>query len=213
MPNYSGGGVRVGEHAPTSVGELFDRYYALIARHVRACGIDPQDAEDIASEIIARFAACDWLPRYDPALGPFRTFLLRGFVEPICRTWRDRQHRRHARECLAGDLVDMAWLGAPMPDPSDEVTDLLDMQRWTTQLLNRLMDEDQWRAVSVLDTVVTDGSEMGCVSVTALAYQLGVSQTTAYAWWWRTRALVAEHLGRELPAKRPHRRRPDPATG
>lgn len=188
------------EPVPTTYAELFDRYYDYVVWIVKRSGIREQDAEDVASEILAKFYEKDFLAKFNPEewlashrsdfgtrppkLPKFRGFL-RSFVSKYVLQWRDKQYTRDRKEPVrCEDLV---------PGTTGTYLDLLGP---TTKLDTNVEYEDYVRSVrSHLSSLPQKGwrdlerafvmmvgqiEQTGRVSRRELAIAFGVSETAVY---------------------------------
>lgn len=100
--------------APENYGDLYTHYFGMMKSIVRRAGINAEDVEDVASEILCKFMEKDALTWFDPdkvidagenprTKGPrYRearfSNLLRQFTSLYCRHWMDKQRNLAHRE-------------------------------------------------------------------------------------------------------------------
>lgn len=100
--------------APEDYGQLYVHYFGMMRSIVRKSGINHEDVEDVASEILLKFMEKDALTWFDPdrvidagesprTKGPrYRearfSNLLRSFTQLYCRQYLDKQHNFARRE-------------------------------------------------------------------------------------------------------------------
>lgn len=126
---------------PETYADLFEHYHGFVLGLVLKAGIRPQDAEDVASEILLWFMEKDALTWYDPAkvfdVGPnpnrpgprFRTArfssLLRRVVLLRVRKYLDIQYINEVREKVvphtADEAVSLEFLAPPVLPAEPEV--------------------------------------------------------------------------------------------
>jgi hypothetical protein len=98
--------------APTNYEALFDMYYDYVCKLVRKFGIDEQNKEDVASDVLLRFYERNFLEKFDPDFvteyngeikpARFQSFL-NAFVSLYVRGHRGNQKLRKDREPLMVD--------------------------------------------------------------------------------------------------------------
>lgn len=222
--------------APKDYAELFRIYYVYVVRLVHKHGIDENQKEDVASEILTRFYERGFLEKFDPTLtfvykgqqrpARFRSFLSK-FVLTYVRGHYDKQKRVANREwqvcdlLLTGDSSDagVRWVdiyGESEPSHEDNVLDGVMESDFVRGLRNYLADlpprsdYDRCDLVELFDTMVDQVRDRGEYNVYELAARFGVSYTAMHQWVWRLRAHLADATGRPLPPKRPRAARPKP---
>lgn len=94
---------------PAGYDEVWSNYYDYLVQLVHKCGIDRNDAPDVASEILTTFMEKDFLAKFDATAefergGQTRrtsfTGFISGFTSKYVLQHRDRQHT-HARKIIA----------------------------------------------------------------------------------------------------------------
>lgn len=100
--------------APSDYAELYRIYYRYVVNLVGSFGIDENNKEDVASDILATFFARGFLEKFDPTLvfeykgqkrpARFKSFLSR-FVATYVRGHYDKQKRLASREVQIVDLL------------------------------------------------------------------------------------------------------------
>lgn len=139
--------------APSNYADLFTTYYAYVINLCGLFGIDDNNKEDAASEILTRFMERGSLEKFDPHLefeyrgearpARFKSYLSRA-VDMYSRGLRDKQHKLARREYQINDVVSVSpqnqaewtlcsanarWVdvfGEATPDPADGVQDMFD---------------------------------------------------------------------------------------
>lgn len=188
------------EQAPTSYAELFDRYYDYVIYIVKRSGIREQDAEDVASEILAKFYEKDFLAKFTPEewyannrdefgsrphkMPKFRGFL-RAFVSKYVLQWRDKQHTRDRKEphrceeMVPGTTATYLDLLGPTTK-LDSTVEYEDYVRSVRAHLSSL-PKTGWRDLERAFTMMVGQIEQtGRVSRRELAIAFGVSETAVY---------------------------------
>jgi len=191
---------------PADAEELVRLYRPLVVSFARKQGIPPQDAEDVAHEILAREIENDILGQYDPDfISPhngkpvtFRAFLLQK-AALRCRGHRDRLNRLADRNRLVCDRpVDddgTRWIdvfgGAEWDDYSElDGREFLDrMRSWLAT--RPPVPGDSCDLLALFDEVCREVREEGKVTAREAARQLGISDATASAWLARLRQVVS----------------------
>lgn len=139
--------------APSNYADLFTIYYSYVINLCGQFGIDDNNKEDAASEILTRFMERRSLEKFDPHLefeyrgearpARFKSYLSRA-VDMYSRGIRDKQHKLARREYQINDVVPVPgqhqseWIlgsanarwvevfGEATPDPADGVHDMFD---------------------------------------------------------------------------------------
>ncbi len=125
------GDVQKGE--PSAVWTFVDRYRPPLVKYVSRKGFSPEDAEDLAQEVMIRLFTKDALARADRERGRFRSFLI-----GICKNvMREERSRRGAKKRGGGDKpIPLSDVPEIATHASDEEFDRL----WAEQLLARAFD-------------------------------------------------------------------------
>lgn len=210
--------------APGDYVSFYRTYRPIVVGLVKSCGIDPQHADDIASEIMLRFLERDFLVEFDPTLvftyegekrpAKFRSFLS-TFVKRYCKGHRDRLTRIRTRE---QQLIDgpprgdgSLWIevfGPLAPAADEDVVEGVYNGQLVTFLRDYLAEvprksrADRCDLVALFDQMMLQIEEDGEWSIAKLRRVFNVSPTTMHSRMWRLRACLADALGREMPAKR-----------
>lgn len=222
--------------APSDYAELFRVYYKYVVNLVGTFGIEENNKEDVASEILATFFARGFLEKFDPTLvfeykgeqrpARFRSFLSR-FVTTYVRGYYDKQKRLAGREVQICDVNfssdsdagsnHSTWVnlyGETTPGPEDDVLETL-MEHDIYQGLRTYLSSVPRRSVSdrcdlveLFDAVRQQALEKGFIDIAALKDTFGVSSTAMHTWVWWLKENLAAALGRPVPAKRPRTVRP-----
>jgi DNA-directed RNA polymerase specialized sigma24 family protein len=141
--------------APKNYAAVFEQYYPYVVNLCGTFGIDDNNKEDVAQEILLKFIKRNSLEKFDPD----RTFEYRGTMRPArfknylsravdyyCRGYRDRQKKLARREVLICDTTpkpsqrmeninptaissQASWssvFGEVVPDHADGVNDMID---------------------------------------------------------------------------------------
>lgn len=145
--------------APSDYAALFTIYYRYIVNLVAKNGIDDNNKEEVACDIIMHLIDIDIIGQFDPDLvfeyqgsmrpARFKSFLSRR-VFTYCKHYRDKQKRLAARELQlcdqhltsqrAGSSKEVSpdtWVdihGTPHPDHADTVIELVGEQQDATWL-------------------------------------------------------------------------------
>jgi RNA polymerase sigma-70 factor (ECF subfamily) len=174
--------------------EVVARVYRapLIALVRHRWGLDSADAEDLAHDFFTQLLVKDWLRRYDPARGRFRTFL-RTCLLAYAGTAYEAAGRlkrgggvRHlpledadaiAGEASGDDLFEREW-----------VRSILEL---SLEALRRECDEsgrrDTWGVFVARDVEGSERDAPPSYAELAARFGLPVSQITNYLYWARSR--------------------------
>lgn len=135
---------------PKDYAELYEAYFPMMRGVVARSGISPEDVEDVAMDILARFIEKDGISYYDPHRlhdvgespdlpgARFRKAkfkgMLRGFTATYVMQYRDKQMVRHRREPWrletpvrnVGTQREVSWVEmtfSETPNPQDSILD------------------------------------------------------------------------------------------
>jgi len=97
--------------------------------------LEPADAEDLAHDFLAHALARDWLQRYDPSRGRFRTFL-RSCLMAFAST----AHEGATRLKRGGGMVHLPLELAPDSASSSDETSALFEREWIRSVLERSLE-------------------------------------------------------------------------
>ncbi len=174
--------------------ELVMRAYRgpVIAVLRRQWQLEPADAEDLAHDFLAQALAKDWLRRFDPARGRFRTFL-RSCLRAYASDAHDRATAHKRGGLLTAVTFDDAGAGLATA-ADDEVFD----REWARGVLDLALDalraecEAAGRATTYEVFVACDvrGAEADApptYASVATTFGLPVTQVANYLHWARGR--------------------------
>ncbi len=215
------------QSAPQDYAELFRLYYPYVCNLVRRAGIDENNKEDVASEILLKFMDHDCLAQFDPTRtftyngrthrAKFGTFLSR-FVAAYVRGHKDRQDVQAKREPLYCDqnlstgTETERWVtvyGPTEGDISEAVLDLVTFQEivneWKRHLATvpKRFDKDTADLPAILDSIAAQVLDKGVWDVPSMCAQFGNGVTRMFEQIWFLRDSLADHTGRPRQAKRP----------
>jgi DNA-directed RNA polymerase specialized sigma24 family protein len=97
--------------------------------------LEPADAEDLAHDFLAHALARDWLQRYDPSRGRFRTFL-RSCLMAFAST----AHEGATRLKRGGGAVHVPLDAASEAASSNETVDALFEREWVRSVFERSLE-------------------------------------------------------------------------
>lgn len=192
--------IAVRERATAAVLEAYrDPVIAVLQRR---WGLEPEDAEDLAHDFFAQALARDWLARYDPARGRFRTFL-RSCLLAFAAT----SHASSTRRKRGGDVRHVSLGQVPILAGDAELEQAFDRE-WTRSVLGmalRCLREDcaaagretTWRVFVAYDVDGADG-ERPTYAALARELEIPVTQVTNFLNWARRR--FREHVLHALRA-------------
>lgn len=218
--------------APPDYAALFQIYYPYIVNLVAKNGIDDNNKEDVASDILMRLIEHDFLADFDPDLvfeyegqprpARFKSFLAR-IVYKYVRGYYDKQKRLAAREIqicdnTIGDSDQQhgmrsggSWIdlfGPANADFSDDVIEMIGEEQdsgWLRTWLStreRRSSHDRCDLVELFDAVRAQVLSTGFYNIADLEKQFSLSTTTMYTWLWWLKSNVAAAYGRATPPKR-----------
>lgn len=153
--------------------------------------LDPADAEDLAQDFFTQLLVKDWLRRYDPARGRFRTFLracLLAHARTVYQAARRLKRGGAARHLSLEEAGDVADDGSG--DPFD--------REWVRSVLESSLDalrqeceasgrRETWEVFVARDVEGSEGDAAPSYADLAARFGLPVSQVTNYLYWARTR--------------------------
>lgn len=220
--------------APSDYAELHRTYYKYVVNLVGSLGIDDNNKEDVASEILATFLARGFLEKFDPDLvfdykgekrpARFKSFLSR-FVATYARGYYDKQKRLAGREIQICDMYlghpsaneRVTWVevyGESSPSHEDDVLEIL-MEEEIYHGLRAYLGKVPRRSVSdscdlvaLFDAVRAQCLDKGKYDIAVLKDTFGVSSTAMHTWVWWLKENLAAALGQPVPAKRPRTTKP-----
>ncbi len=216
--------------APSDYAELFRLYYKYVVNLVAMFGINENNKEDVASDILTTFYARGFLEKFDPSLvfeykgeprpARFKSFLSR-FVSIYVRGHYDRQARLASREVLVNDMIVGSgkdrWIevfGGMHDGHEAQVLDVLEEEDTCQGLRNYLAripprsPSDSCDLVALFDAVREQCLLDGAYDIAALRERFGVSSTAIHTWMWWLKENLAVALGVPVPPKRPRRIKP-----
>lgn len=171
---------------PSSYDELFDEYFGYVKGLVAKLGI--RESEDIASEILIRFIARDFLEKYDPTVvghgkqTNFKAFL-RAFVERYVRHYRERQGVRDHREPLQCDkplASGQVWVEVYANPTVEDPTLQLEEQELVLLMrerVSKMPNHGKRDHLKLFDLIVPQARTFGKLDRAELGRQLGVSSS------------------------------------
>lgn len=171
---------------PEDYTALHRQYFRYVVALVMKAGIHPDNAEDVASDIMFRFWERDFLTAYDPnyggeGRGRFVTFLS-GFVTTYVRSHRERQNREVRRyECV--DAVEESFVASAQHDYYNcDFVELVAVLRDIVSQEKPRSHMDVCDLTGMLELLLTQVIRDGVVSVREMQSVFGISQSTAYTW-------------------------------
>lgn len=184
-------------HRERAVATVIEVYRAPVIAVLRArWNLEPADAEDLAHDFFAQALAQEWLSRYDPARGRFRTFL-RSCLFAFAST----SHEAALRQKRGGSFRHVSLDDAIHVSTTDDVAATFDRE-WIRSVLTKALDalhaectergrESTWRVFSAYDVAGSDGDRP---TYDTLAREIGIAptQVTNYLNWARRR--FREHV-------------------
>ncbi len=209
--------------APRDYAEFWTVYRPyVISLLITRCGIYPQNAEDIASEIMTRFIERNFLAVFDPTMvfefngearpARFKSFLSK-FVETYAKGHRTRQDKMRSRELPILDVVrddGNLWVDVFAPDLAADtgVLEGMDEDQLVTFLRRHLAKvpkrsaNDTCNLVVLFDQVMIQIRRDGRYNISRLRQIFQVSSTAMHTWMWWLRSEIAVALGLPAPTKR-----------
>jgi hypothetical protein len=201
---------------PSGPDELFTQYYGYVKKIVGGTPmIPPQDAEDVAMEIMTRLIERDVVGMFDPGMtfshddkeipARFRTFLT-AQVNLYVKGQRDKLGRQRKRELLIIDTPSedgLSW--ADMFGSEDDLSGL-DAAEWVRQARSflatvpRRSDRDRCDLVALFDEMIAQVAATGTTNTREIAVRLGVSPVVTGRWkqWLRQNLRQRSVLSRRV---------------
>lgn len=221
--------------APKNYADLFEQYYLYVVNLCAHFGIDEQNKEDVACEILLRFMERGSLEKFDPYLvfdyrgelrpARFKSYLSRA-VEMYVRGHREKQNKHTRRELQICDLhltaaetvtgVGVTWAdqyGEAHEDHADKVLDMIDEEataqatRTILAGIPRRSPADRCDLVAVFDAARAQILATGKYDIKILKDMFGISSTAMHSWMWWLKENLAVIYDLPMPAKRPRRTR------
>lgn len=154
--------------------------------------LEPADAEDLAHDFFAQALAKEWLRRFDPARGRFRTFL-----RSCLRAYASDAHDRDSAQKRGGHLRAVSFDTAEPALTTDEPDDAFDRE-WARSVLGLALDalkaecDAAGRALTfqvfvACDVEGTEREAPATYSELARRFDLPVTQVANYLHWARQR--------------------------
>jgi hypothetical protein len=205
---------------PADYDELFELYGDYVAGLVRRQGFPPQEAEDVAQEILLAEFRSGVLEMYDPEhtvehQGTLKKCTFRAFLSARvvlrCKGQRDKIARRASRELLLCDgAVDDSgtkWIelfgGAQWDDYSQlDASEFVTRMRSYLARVPRRSALDNCDLVALFDELVSQVRDNGEITACRVADRFGVTDATIGAWIGRLREVMTG--AGELPAPEKH---------
>lgn len=194
---------------PADTEELFRDYSGYVHALCIKLGVPPQDAEDVAADIMARLYERDLISMFDPdhyierdgqvIPAKFKSFLSHQ-VSLYVRGKRDALNKRSQREPLIIDqptesgLPASELLGGRIEDDYSflEADELVAKTREYLSVVGPRSTRDMCNLVDLFDEMVREVRENGEFSYAALQQRFSISSTSAYAWVdWLREALAS----------------------
>jgi hypothetical protein len=199
-----------------------------------ALGIDENNKEDVACEVLLRFMERGSLEKFDPSLtfyyrgqmrpARFKSYLSRA-VDKYTRGYRDKQNKLACREALLCSTTPnnnkdtsvsaaVSWAdiyGDSHDDHADGVLDMITEQaeadgvRTLLARVPRRSAHDRCDLAALYDAVRTQILAFGEYDITILKEHFGVSSTAMHTWMWWLKENLAAIYGLPVPARRPRR--------
>jgi DNA-directed RNA polymerase specialized sigma24 family protein len=186
--------------APADYEQLHRQYFGYVVQFVIHQGIEPQSAEDVASEIFVRLIATDILGQFDSSLtfirgGELKTARFKSFLNAkvvhYVRHHRDRQIVRNAREPIICDSPlsegGDSWVQAFGPSFTEEFGEVYEQElvrRIAAHLekVPRRSTKDQCDLVHLFEAVVGQVRLTGRINKEELQQLFGISSTAISSW-------------------------------
>ncbi len=115
--------------------EYIGRYRPMLVRYASRVGIDREDAEDVAQQILVAFAEAYRRGKYGREKGRLRTWLF-GFARIQVLNWRKRDAKREKRISSSSDETDL-FERIASPDELEESWE----QEWKDAVLAECLRE------------------------------------------------------------------------
>lgn len=229
--------------APKNYADLFEQYYAYVVNLCARFGIDDNNKEDVASEILLRFMERGSLEKFNADLrfeycgewrpARFRSYLSRA-VEMYTRGHRDKLNKLRRREVQICDLPVRqgaagakeaggdSWAdlyGQPHQDHAEEVLNMINEESEAAgvrAVLARIpprSSTDRCDLVAVYDAARAQILATGHYDIKKLKDIFGISSTAMHSWMWWLKENLAHIQGLPVPPRRPRTTRRAADTG
>jgi DNA-directed RNA polymerase specialized sigma24 family protein len=223
--------------APKDYAALHQLYFPYIMNLCAKNGIDENNKEDVACEILVRLIEKDILDAFDPELvfeyqgemrpARFKSFLAR-YVTKSVQGHRDRQNRIRRRENPICDVLmsedesgtnKATWAdlyGPPHKDHSEDIIDLVADDQEAARVRERLTEipprnnQDRCNLAELFDAVREQLLAYGEYDIKELQQRFHVGNTTMNNRVWWLKANLARIYGRPVPSRRPRKLGPKP---
>ena len=168
----------------------------VIAVLQRRWNLQDADAEDLAHDFFAQALTRDWLSRYDPARGRFRTFL-----RTCLFSFASTAHESAMRQKRGGGISHVRLDDASTVAAEEEIASMFDHE-WTRSVLTIALDalrdecvarkrESTWQVFEAYEVGRAGGSRP-TYDALSLELDLPLTQVTNYLAWARGR--FREHV-------------------
>lgn len=158
--------------------------------------LDRADAEDLAHDFLAHAFARDWLQRYDPAKGRFRTFLRSCLL-----AYASTAHEAATRHKRGGGARHVSLDAAARAPASDADLDVVFHQEWVRAVFERSLEalareceaagrQSTWDVFVAYDVEGSSAEPRPNYTQIAARFALPVTQVTNYLTWARRRLRV-----------------------
>lgn len=196
-------GALAGDDAPArdrALDLVLRAYRGPVVEHLRhQWRLESADAEDLAHDFFAQALERDWLARFDPAKGRFRTFL-RACLRAFASTAHDADRAQKRGGHLAFVPLDLAddLAGGMAGDLADDAADLTFDHEWARSILALALDalrlecDTAGRAMTFAvfaahDVDGADATDPPTYASLAERFGLPVTQVANYLHWARRR--------------------------
>jgi RNA polymerase sigma factor (sigma-70 family) len=191
--------LNAGERQEEAWTAFHDRYRDVIFNWCRRRELPPEPAEDLTQEVLLKLF--QELPRqaYDPAKGPFRSWLKVLVNNAVTDHWR-RQQRRPDHQGVGGSAFLQRVEALTTPEATAELGDAIEQRARTTadEVLRRVrvrVEETTWQAFYQ--------KKIEQCPVAEIAARLGLSVCSIYKATQRVKQLLLQEYHNVQPTRSP----------
>ena len=192
-----------------ALAELYQNYRYPLYAHVRRCGYNPDDADDLIQSFFLHLLEHRCLAQVDPGKGRFRSFLLASLQNLLRTEQRRERTEKRGGLCtfvsLDAQAAERRYLFEPADDRALTVEQMFDA-RWAVTLLDRAMANvrakyvarGKQRIFETLKQFLPCGSSGDEATYPGTAASLGISEASVNTLIHRLRQHYALALRREV---------------
>jgi RNA polymerase sigma factor (sigma-70 family) len=192
--------VKTAVAVPTSDAEVFETYYPHVKFLVQRAHIRPENVEDYAMTLMAKFIEKGVLTDFDPnheSGANFKTFLS-NFVNAYLRHFAERDAINAYRSRLSTDIRVGEKNDVPLMDYMGQVvsddTETVEVSELVNSVRAQLLKAGDEKMCLFYEMVLLQNEEHGKVDVDELAKLFGVTRSSIYNWRKKLREVFEQCL-------------------